>query len=103
MKKLFVFVTMGFSFLCSNAQVKNEKSKQESIYEIDSSFTSKIHQKEHRKMAGKCKFCEMPLNLSVKEKMKYEVMHPYSCPMNHDQKSAKEGKCPKCGKKMKKT
>jgi hypothetical protein len=49
----------------------------------------------------------MPLNLSVKEKMKYEVMHPYSnsysCPMHHDQKSAKEGKCPKCGMKMKKT
>ena len=98
---------MLFSFLCLNAQVKNEKSKQESILVKDSSYTSKMHQIEHRKMTGKCKFCGMPLNLSLKEKMKYEAMHPYSnsysCPMHHDQKSAKEGKCPKCGMKMKKT
>ena len=96
-----------FSFLCLDAQVKNDKSKQESIQVKDSSYTNKMHQIEHRKMAGKCKFCGMPLNLSVKEKMKYEVMHPYSysysCPMHHDQKSANEGKCPKCGMKMKKT
>ena len=98
---------MLFSFLCLNAQVKNEKSKQESIQAKASLDTSKLHQIEHRKMTGKCKFCGMPLNLSVKEKMKYEVMQPYSnsysCPMHHDQKSAKEGKCPKCGMKMKKT
>jgi len=107
MKKLILFSTMLFSFLCLNAQVKNEQSKQESIQAKASPDTSKMHQIEHRKMTGKCKFCGMPLNLSVKEKMKYEVMHPYSnsysCPMHHDQKSAKEGKCPKCGMKMKKT
>jgi PHP family Zn ribbon phosphoesterase len=45
----------------------------------------------------------MPLNLSAKEKMKYEVMYPYSCPMSHDPKSAKESNCPKCGKKIKKS
>ena len=44
----------------------------------------------------------MPLNLSAKEKMKYEVMYPYSCPMNHDPKNAIDNKCPKCGKKIKK-
>ena len=96
---------MLFSFFCLNAQVKNDKSKQESIQAKPSPDTSKMHQIEHRKMTGKCKFCGMPLNLSMKEKMKYEVMHPYlySCPMHHDQKSAKEGKCPKCGMKMKRT
>jgi hypothetical protein len=105
MKKMFVLTTIMFSFLYLNAQVKNEKSKQESIHAKASPDSSKMHQIEHRKMTGKCKFCGMPLNLSVKEKMKYEVMHPhsYSCPMHHDQKSAKEGKCPKCGMKMKKT
>jgi hypothetical protein len=103
MKKLFVFSTMVFSFLCLNAQVKNEKSNQESIHEIDSSYSIKMHQKEHRKITGKCKFCGMPLNLSAKEKMKYEVMYPYSCPMSHDPKSAKESNCPKCGKKIKKS
>jgi hypothetical protein len=102
MKKIFVFAAMVFSFLCLNAQVKNEKSKQELIQEIDSSYSIKLHQKEHRKITGKCKFCGMPLNLSVKEKMKYEIMNPYTCPMNHDPKSAKESKCPKCGKKIKK-
>lgn len=107
MKKLILFSTMLFSFLCLNAQVKNEKSKQESIQAKASPDSSKMHQIELRKMTGKCKFCGMPLSLSMKEKMKYEVMHPYSysysCPMHHDQKSAKAGKCPKCGMKMIKT
>jgi Zn finger protein HypA/HybF involved in hydrogenase expression len=85
-----------------NAQVKNEKSKQESVQAKASLDTSKLHQIEHRKLTGKCKFCGMPLNLSAKEKMKYEVMYPYSCPMSHDPKTAKESKCPKCGKKIKK-
>jgi hypothetical protein len=102
MEKIFVFAAMVFSFLCSNAQVKNEKSKQELIQEIDSSYSIKLHQKEHRKFTGKCKFCGMPLNLSAKEKMKYEVMYPYSCPMNHNPKNAIDNKCPKCGKKIKK-
>ena len=103
MKKIFVLATIIFSFFSLNAQVKNEKLKHDSIYKKDSSYVCTMHPKEYNKNPGKCNICGNPLHLSVKEKMKHDVMHPYSCPMHHDQKSAKEGKCPKCGMKMKKT
>ena len=103
MKKIFVLATIMFSFFSLNAQVKIEKLNHDSIYKKDSSYVCTMHPKEYNKNPGKCKICGNPLHLSVKEKMKYDVMHPYSCPMHHDQKSAKEGKCPKCGMKMKKT
>lgn len=47
--------------------------------------------------AGKCSKCGMALNLSVKEKAKYESMKLFSCPMHPDMKSDKPGKCTKCG------
>lgn len=46
---------------------------------------------------GKCTKCGMALNLSVKEKMKYETMKLYTCPMHPEMKSDKPGKCTKCG------
>ena len=103
MKKMFVLTTIMFSFFCLNAQVKNEKSKNDSIYKKDSSYVCPMHPNEHYKKPGKCKICAKRMHLSVKEKMKFDVMNPYSCTMHHDQKSAKDGKCPKCGMKMKET
>lgn len=48
---------------------------------------------------GNCSICSttMRLNLSPKEKMKYDVMKLYTCPMHPEVKSDKSGKCPKCG------
>ena len=51
---------------------------------------------------GKCSKCGMALNLTPKEKMKYEVMKLYTCPMHPDVKSDKPGKCAKCGMTLKK-
>ena len=50
---------------------------------------------------GKCSKCGMDLNLSVKEKMKAEVMKIYSCPMHADVTSNTTGKCSKCGMDLK--
>lgn len=50
--------------------------------------------------AGKCPECNKPMNLSVKEKAKWESMKLYTCPMHPDVKSTAAGKCPKCGMDM---
>lgn len=53
--------------------------------------------------AGKCKICgeALTLNLSPKEKGKYESMKLFTCPKHPDQKSDKPGKCSICGKALK--
>ena len=43
------------------------------------------------------------MNLSPKEKMKYETMKIYVCPMHTDAVHDKSGKCPKCGMDLKET
>jgi uncharacterized paraquat-inducible protein A len=49
---------------------------------------------------GTCPECNKPLNLSVKEKAKWESMKLFTCPMHPDVKSTAAGKCPKCGMDM---
>ena len=50
---------------------------------------------------GTCPKCGKSLNLSLKEKMKMEVMRTYTCSMHPDVKSDKPGKCPNCGMALK--
>ena len=52
---------------------------------------------------GVCKICgsNFQLNLSPKEKNKYEQMKLFTCPMHPNQKSDKAGKCTICGMALK--
>jgi periplasmic mercuric ion binding protein len=64
-------------------------------------YCCSMHPEVKSEKAGKCSKCGMDLNLSVKEKMKTEVMKTYTCPMHADITSDKAGKCSKCGMDLK--
>lgn len=70
------------------------------LKEMDIAYTCPMHSDVTSDKPGKCPKCGTALNLSIKEKMKTEVMKIYTCPMHPEVTSNEAGKCSKCGMDM---
>ena len=78
---------MNFTQLSAKEQLKGDVTK---------TYTCTTDAGVISTQPGKCPKCGKDLNLSVKEKIKTDVVE-YYCPMHPDQTSNEPGKCAKCG------
>lgn len=97
--KLFLVTVLTVTSFSLLAQDKSEKLTplQDSVLVKKGEYYCPMHPDVKSKHAAKCSRCGTPLNLSVKEQMKYADMKLYSCPMHPNERSSKPGKCTKCG------
>lgn len=93
---LTVLTAMSISLFAQDKTEKNT-NMQDSILVKKGEYYCPMHPDVKSKHASKCSRCGTPLNLSVKEQMKYADMKLYSCPMHPNERSSKPGKCTKCG------
>ena len=93
---LTVLTAMSISLFAQDKTEKNT-NMQDSVLVKKGEYYCPMHPDVKSKHASKCSRCGTPLNLSVKEQMKYADMKLYSCPMHPNERSSKPGKCTKCG------
>lgn len=93
---LAFLILMSFSVLAQNKSGKN-KTLHDSVLVKKGEFYCPMHPDVRNKHASKCSRCGSPLNLSLKEEMKYADLKLYSCPMHPNERSSKPGKCKTCG------
>ncbi|MEY3738628.1 MAG: hypothetical protein RL544_1406 [Bacteroidota bacterium] len=93
---LTVLTAMSISLFAQDKTEKNTNT-QDSVLVKKGEYYCPMHPDVKSKHASKCSRCGTPLNLSVKEQMKYADMKLYSCPMHPNERSSKPGKCTKCG------
>jgi uncharacterized paraquat-inducible protein A len=101
--KLLLLTVTTIMSITLFAQNKSEQTKavQDSVLVKKGEYYCPMHPDVKSSKASKCSRCGTPLNLSVKEQMKYAEMKLYSCPMHPEERSSKPGKCTKCGMAMK--
>lgn len=102
MKNINVIPIIFFLLLVN---VSYSQEKKDSIV-ANKSHDEKIEYcsaEDHKMKSDKscrCRICQKKMNLSPKEKMKYEVTRYFSCPHHRRMKMYKKGFCPKCKKPL---
>ena len=100
-KILFAIVIAIITTQSVNAQKAKANAPSTKTPVFINSYSCSMHPEITSDKPGKCSKCGIDMSLSLKEKMKIEVVKLYSCPMHADVTSDKSGKCSKCGMDMK--
>ena len=102
MKIVHIISIILFAFFInvSTGQEKKDTAVEQKTYHEKMKYCcDEDHKMKSDKSCG-CRICNKNMNLSPKEKMKYEVTRYFSCPHHRRMKMNKKGICPKCKKPL---